>query len=175
MKTEDIVLSDAAKLIKEWKDLNHRGRDLEFEKARWCRKLRKRFRAGYNGDQDFRNWCALELSASADEALLMQSMAIAGFAFGDSVEYAAAGGERALECLVLCSPSEQESIMRTAKEQALSMRTVWAQRNKEPKKPMRSPVQDARRLAEYLIKSGRSLPAPVREIVARYVPLERRP
>lgn len=169
---KDINLSDAFDLIKEWRRLETAERDVAFAKVQFARKLRRRFQAGSNGDRDFKSWCIANLKQTEAETEVMFSLSIAGAVFKDAVEYSAAGGINGIAKIWgTGTAAEQEAVMRTAKEQALTMQTVLSRRNASRPAPIRTPAQDARTLAKYLAQNADTLPTSVREIVARYVPL----
>lgn len=172
-KAEDIVLSDTFDLVKEWQSLERREKDLAFEKQQFCRKVRGRFAAGVSGDRNFKDWCIVNLKMNEQEASLMLTAAIAGAVFKNADEAKAAGGFTALSLLYDLDPSEQESVMRIAKSQEEKIGTIWRRRHAN-RTESRTPTLDARRLSEHYSKNDPSPPKHIREIMARYVRLERK-
>lgn len=170
---KELLVSDTFELVKEWNELQRKHRDLEYEMAKFARRVRQRFQTGAVGDRGFKDWCIVNLKMEESESETMVSLAISGLVFANGAELKKAGGVKQFVLIDEASPQEQESVMRTAKAQNLTMATVWRRRTAgQVPRPTSTPSADARRFAEYIAKMIPNPPPPIREALARYIKSE---
>lgn len=166
----DILLSDSFGLIKEWRGINARLRDLEFERCQWCRRVRERFAS----HGDFTQWCIVNLKMTI-EASGMVTLAIAGAVFATPVDLKCVDlSDRAVGALSSRTASEQEQILRKALKQRVRVMTIMGRvAVRAASAHASSASDDVRKLSDYLNRSGLDIPTEIRRIMSRYVKIAR--
>lgn len=178
---ERILIGDEFALKQEWRALQLKKRDVEFERATFCRKLRGRFEPGPSGDRSFAQWCCVHLMATDTEADRMLSLAIAGSVFSDALAFSLVGGERNMPPMSGMSSSMRAGIMTDAQNQRVSIRTICMLRTTagalKSKKPKSVRLNGERMLARFIadrLDAIGPLPPEVATLVRMHVPGLRR-
>lgn len=170
----DINLTDESSWIDRWSALCAEERDVAFRKIQYARELRDRFIAGPRGDGHFKEWCQFKLGMSTDAAAEMLTAAIAGRVFADAASFKGAGGWRDFKCIAAgeaSKPSLQEEILRTARDENLTVASVFGRRfARKRTKPttaqdVASRIARSQPLAEAMVACILSHPKPDKRLV----------
>ena len=151
-----------------WRKLLNRTKDLDWEKTLFAKELRAEFDAGASGDKALTKWCEVELGMPqyvATELLLRAVMATQV----DKKGYEQVGGFSAVRQIAALDKRQQVHVIQSAKTQNKSVRSVMRDQGLLPEPPQISANPDAELLAEFLIRSGVSIPPRIAKVVDKYV------
>jgi hypothetical protein len=157
-------------LIKQWKALERRGKDLDFEMSRWCADLRAEFPAGAGGDRMCSQWLDTELAMAPGKKEEILARA-AAFAFvSDAAQWDALGGFAQIRHLLPLPKPERVAVLGAAKTSGYRIGTIirGRQAKLEAQQLPQRPPSDVQILAEFIEQLG-SVPDEIREVARRHV------
>jgi len=158
--------SKLLEFIRQWKSIERRQKDLDYERSRWCHDVRAEFGSGPSGDKLFCEWLAIELSLPPDRGAECLSRAEAFKIAPDSRTWDLLGGYRQIGKLVPLDKRERVAVIGAVQASGYRIETVLRQRNSKPVVSAGTP--DIVLLAEF-VESLDNVPEQLREIARHYV------
>lgn len=152
--------------IKQWKALERRRDELDFDLCEWCARLRGEFVDGEEGDRKFMDWLSLELGIAVErrEECLVRSKAHAIVA--DAEQWRSLGGFVQIRRLIPLDKRERVAVIGAAKTTGYRISTVIRQRESKDVTHRKPP--DIVLLAEF-IESLDDAPDELKEIARKYI------
>lgn len=127
--------------VKRWRDLERRQKDLDFERSVFARDLRAEFEPGRLGDDEFVNWCVVELGLTAAQARSeFLPRAQAAIAVPDVGTWNQLGGFRQTRHLVGLTKKQQVDVVQAAKVSNKVITTVRRERGLNGAPPISKPA-----------------------------------
>lgn len=168
--------SKIKEFLERWEALFARQGRLDFELCVLMRDVRAEWPLGTDvedGDAEMLGFCEQYFEQGGLKGRELLTYALAGAVFKDAKAYEQCGGRRAARNLALLPRTAQVAMMLKAKSEAKSINTVLRERGASAgeAKDRVKPAQDARLLADFINKSVKNVPPPIRAIIARYVKL----
>lgn len=155
--------------IKRWNELERAGRALDFSRSKWAAELRSKFAPGTIGDDQFRNWCNIEIGLGEVGASELLERASAFVDVPDERTWNTVGGFQQVRQLGVVPRSERPMLIEAAKSGNRNIRSVLRERKLIEPIEKSSPARDARELAAFIERTSTSVPKHIAKIVARYV------
>lgn len=153
-------------LIKAWKGLERRGKDLDFELSKWCAELRAEFPAGSAGDRACSQWIDTEIAVASGRKEEYLTRAAAFVIVPDAAQYDALGGFAQIRHLIPLDKRERVAVLGAAKASSYRIQTIIRNRESKPAEPPRP--SDVQILAEF-VEQLDHVPDSVREVARRHV------
>lgn len=158
--------SKMLEFLKQWKSIECRRKDLDYEECQWCAAVRAEFPSGTAGDKAFSKWLSFELGLPedrSDECLLRaESFVIVP----DPKQWQVLGGYVQIRKLVPLDKTERVAVIGAATATGYRIATVVRQR--ESRSVSHHGVADVVRFAEF-IESLDDVPEDLREAARKYV------
>jgi hypothetical protein len=158
--------SKMLELIKTWKAIERRGKDLDFDLSKWCADLRGEFLAGVTGDHACSQWLDTELAVAAGRKEEILARAAAFALVSDASQWDALGGFAQIRHLVPLEKRERVAVLGAAKASSYRITTVLRQRQSKP--TVHGAPPDIVQLAEY-VEQLDEVPDSIREVARRHV------
>jgi hypothetical protein len=165
-KESQVKQGKLLEFIKQWKAIERRRKDLDYDEARWCHDLRSEFPGGTSGDKAFGEWLSLELGLPEERRRECLSRAAAFAILPDQHGWEQQGGYRQIRFLIPLDKRERVAVLGAAKASGYRISTVMRQRESRPIE--HAPTPDIVLLAEF-IEQLDGVPDELREVARRYV------
>lgn len=158
-------------LIKRWRDLDRKAKDLDFQRSLWAQEARAGWPNTDNGTDAFLTWCTDIVGMSADVAREMCARADAAKIVPDESTWKRVGGFYQISKLSeIESPKERVAVLEAAKATGRSIQSIGRERGAlKPKFERSNAYKDAFALAEFLASCGVAIPPRLAAVVRRYV------
>jgi hypothetical protein len=154
--------------VKQWRELERRQKELDFEQSQWARRLRGEFAKGEVGDEHFTGWCVTELDIAKSKIAELLLRATAAAIVSDPATWKRVGGYATIKHLDEFSRRDQVAVLEAVKATGKAIRTVVEERGlREPVK-RHDARKDAAVLAVFVRGNCRDVPPYIKAIVARY-------
>lgn len=153
-------------LLKQWKSIQSRRKELDYDESRWCAELRSEFPSGQVGDRAFTKWLATEIDLPAERSAECLNRAAAFAIVGDQSEWNDLGGYVQIGKLVPLDKRERVAVIGAAKASGYRISTVIRQR--ESKSVMHHATPDIVVMAEF-IESLPDAPDELRNMARKYI------
>lgn len=158
--------SKMLELIKAWKALERRGKDLDFELSKWSAETRGEFPQGATGDRACSQWLETELALPPGKREDLLARARAYAIVSDQAQWDAQGGFVQIRHLIPLSKPERVAVLGAAKASSYRISTII--RNRESRPVSEPRPSDVQLLAEW-VESRDDAPDDLREIARRHV------
>lgn len=153
--------------LKQWKSLEVRTKELDFERSKWCATLRAEFPTGVDGDKGFRDWLSLELALPVERQDECLTRAQAHAIVSDAQQWNSLGGFVQIRRLVPLDKRERVAVIGAVTATGYRISTVIRQRESKDVTPHQTP--DIVLLAEFIESLGESAPEELREVARKYI------
>lgn len=157
--------SKMLEFIRQWKGLERRQKDLDFERSRWCAELRAEFLSGDAGDKAFVKWLEVELGLPTERQEELLDRAAAFAVVPDPQQWRELGGFVQTKKLVPLDKKEQVAVIGAAKATGYRISTIVRQRES---RPTVSHVPDVVLLAEF-VEQLPDAPEDLRTLARKYI------
>lgn len=152
--------------ITQWKSIEKRRKDLDYEECRWCAALRAEFPNGKAGDNGFAKWLSVELGLPPERREECLSRARSHTIVPDRQQWEALGGYVQIRKLEPLDKRERVAVIGAVMATGYRIATVVRQRESKAVAPQRTP--DVVVLAEF-VEQLDAAPDDVREVARRHV------
>lgn len=179
------------RFVKRWREIEQQQKDLDFQRSVLARDIRAEFGKGDTGDEQFINWCAVELGITAWAAKELLTRAVAATVVPDERTWKMIGGYRAIRPLEELPKRHQVDVIEAAKASGRAPVTIMRERGlikapettrpalptpravvvvKRETRPTdeQSAHMDAVALAQFIARTSRDIPRDILAIVNRY-------
>lgn len=153
-------------LIKEWKALERRDRDLDFDLSKWSAALRSEFAPGPSGDKACAQWLDVELALPASKKEEVMARAAAFAVVPDATQWNSLGGFVQVRHLMPLDKRERVAVLEAAKTSGYRITTII--RNRQSPTAAVSRPSDVQVLAEF-VEQLAEVPSHIREVARRNV------
>lgn len=162
------------RFVKQLRDIERRGEDLDFQRAAWTARVRAEYPSGDLGDKQFCDALQQEFGRTAYQSREMLVMARAAGVI-DSESWRRLGCFANIRAVRFISRDDQIAVVSQAASENKPVRTVMRERGHLPE-IKRAPrgESDVELLARWIRDHGRNVPKRILEIVARYTRDERK-
>ncbi len=126
--------------LKQWRSLEHRRKNLDFEMSRWCAAVRAEFASGAAGDKAFGHWLATEIGIPVERQEECRMRADAFAIIPDHQEWDALGGFVQIRKLIPLDKRERVAVIGAAKASGYRIATVVRQRESRQVMPHQTPA-----------------------------------
>jgi hypothetical protein len=165
-KEESMKQAKLLEFVKQWKSIERRRKDLDYDECRWCADVRAEFPTGTAGDKRFREWLSLEIGISVERQDECVTRAASFSIVPDPQQWHELGGYLQIRKLVPLDKAERVAVIGAAKASGYRITTIVRQR--ESKEVIRRDVPDIVLLAEF-IESLDRVPEELRDLARKYV------
>ena len=152
--------------IKQWKSIERRQKDLDYERSSWCAAVRGEFPIGSKGDKQFGEWLSVELGIAPDHQEECRARAAAFSIVPDEQQWQSLGGYVQIRKLIPLDKTERVAVIGAVTASGYRISTVVRQR--ESKDVTHHATPDIVVFAEF-IESLDGVPDELRELARKYV------
>lgn len=163
--------------VKRWREIERQQKDLDFQRSRLARDIRAEFEKGDRGDDQFCNWCVIELGITAFQARELLTRAVAATIVPDDRTWKMIGGYRAIRPLQGLPRKHQVDVLEAAKSSGRAPINIMRERGlavSASKPQQQSAYTDAVTLAQFISRTSKHIPEDILAIVSRYANATRR-
>lgn len=176
--------------VKRWQEIERQQKDLDFSRSKLARDIRNEFDKGDRGDDQFVNWCTVELGITAWQAKELLTRAVAATVVPDERTWKMIGGYRAIRPLQDLARRDQVAVLESAKSSGRAPINIMRERGliqaptpramptpapivvmkREPARPTdeQSAHLDAVVLAQFIAKNSKHIPKDILALVNKY-------
>jgi len=158
--------SKMLEFLKQWKSIERRQKDLDYEVSQWAAAVRAEFPGGKAGDKQFSGWLSLELGIPAERQGELLERATSFQIVPDPQQWQALGGYVQIRKLVPLDRTERVAVIGAAKASGYRISTIVRQR--ESREVTHRALPDVVLLAEFVESLG-DVPDEIRELARKYV------
>lgn len=158
--------SKMLEFLKQWKSIERRRKDLDYEMSQWAATVRAEFGGGKAGDKQFREWLSIELGIPSERQGELLDRASAFAIVPDQQKWDALGRYEQIRHLVPLDKSERVAIIGAATASGYRITTIVRQR--QSKEVTHRALPDVVLLAEFVESLG-NVPDEIRELARKYV------